>query len=222
MIPANALAAVTSEELSSAATLYGSLKQLRLRMSNADENVLDRAFETHVQNVLDKLENRLPSFENPRVKAVEVAMARHGIFDASFQQAIQLCQHSKQYDEIYSHLNLSLNPSPLSFEIYIIVSPVLGDNLKELRAAHSRILAEMQRSVLEQVKDTKRVEADLASALETTSHLENEVEKLKNVVDLLDKVCVVLVCFIRLVLVVCFAESLFFLSIFFLCFFSSL
>ena len=94
MIPANALAAVTPEELSGAATLYGSLKQLRIRLTNAEEATLDRQFEAHVQNVLEKLENRLPSIENSRLKSMEICMARHGLFDASFQQCIVLGQSS--------------------------------------------------------------------------------------------------------------------------------
>lgn len=95
MIPAKALAAVTPDELSNSATLYGALKQLRLRLTNADEAALDRAFEMHVQTVLEKLESRLPSLEASTLRTVEVSMARHGLFDASFQQAIVLCQSSK-------------------------------------------------------------------------------------------------------------------------------
>ena len=96
MIPARALSAVTPEELSKAATLFGTLKQLRLRLTNADEAVLDRAFETHVQGVLDKLENRLPALEDTQLQFVEIVMARHGLFDAAFQQAILLCQNSEE------------------------------------------------------------------------------------------------------------------------------
>lgn len=95
MIPAAALAAVTTTELSTAATLYGSLKQLRVRMMNADSESLDKSFELHVQNVMEKLDSRLPSQHNERLKFCEVAMARHGIYDASFQQVILLCQNSK-------------------------------------------------------------------------------------------------------------------------------
>jgi hypothetical protein len=95
MIPAAALAAVTTEELSTAATLYGSLKQLRLRMTNADEAALDQSFELHIQNVLEKLDSRLPLQENNYLKISEISMARHGIYDASFQQAILLCHSSK-------------------------------------------------------------------------------------------------------------------------------
>lgn len=93
MIPAKALAAVAPEELAKAAALFGTLKQLRLRLTSADEAALDRAFETHVQGVLDKLESRLPSLDDSHLHTVEVVMARHGLFDAAFQQAILLCQN---------------------------------------------------------------------------------------------------------------------------------
>jgi hypothetical protein len=95
MIPASALAAVGTDELASAATLYGALKQLRLRMTTADEGALDRSFEQHVQNVFEKLDSRLPAQPNAHIRASEITMARHGIYDASFQQAILLCQNSK-------------------------------------------------------------------------------------------------------------------------------
>jgi hypothetical protein len=100
-IPQKALDAVTTEELSKAATLFGNVKVLRLRLTNADETILDRAFENHIQGVLDKLELRLPSLTDELLRSVEITMARHGIFDAAFQQAILLCQNSKNNIYIY-------------------------------------------------------------------------------------------------------------------------
>ena len=98
MISAVALEAVTQSELSRAAAVFGTLKQLRIKLKNADEGVLDRAFEVHVQRVLDKLESRLPSLTDGKLREVEITMAKHGLYDAAFQQVIILCQGSKCFD----------------------------------------------------------------------------------------------------------------------------
>lgn len=103
----NAIEAVTPIELSKAAALFGTMKQLRIQLKSADENTLDRAFEQHVQSVLEKLDQRLPALQlqnqqqnlddhqSKQLLAVEVIMARHGLFDAAFQQVAMLCQTSK-------------------------------------------------------------------------------------------------------------------------------
>lgn len=95
MISALALEAVTQNELTKAAAVFGTLKQLRIKLKNVDEGVLDRAFEVHVQRVLDKLESRLPALSDSHLKEVEITMAKHGLYDAAFQQVIILCQGSK-------------------------------------------------------------------------------------------------------------------------------
>jgi hypothetical protein len=105
----NAIDAVTPAELSRAAALFGTMKQLRIQLKSADENSLDRAFEAHVHSVLERLDERLPTLmqqnqenqlsENQasQLMSVEVIMARHGLYDAAFQQVVMLCQTSKQY-----------------------------------------------------------------------------------------------------------------------------
>jgi hypothetical protein len=95
MIPALALEAVTPLELSKASALFGTLKQLRIKLKNVDDGILDRAFEIHVQGVLEKLEARLPTLVDSQMKNVEVIMAKHGLYDAAFQQVIILCSSSK-------------------------------------------------------------------------------------------------------------------------------
>jgi hypothetical protein len=104
----NSIEAITPAELSRAAAVFGTMKQLRLQHGTADEAALDKAFEVHVQSVLEKLDNRLPTilqhgneeeFENSeqsqQLLNVEVIMAKHGLYDAAFQQVVMLCQTSK-------------------------------------------------------------------------------------------------------------------------------
>lgn len=95
MMSGAALEAVTAHELSRASSLFGTLKQLRLKLKNADEAALDRAFESHVQGVLDKLDSRLPGLDDKPLRTVEITMAKHGLYDAAFQQVILLCQNSR-------------------------------------------------------------------------------------------------------------------------------
>jgi putative NIF3 family GTP cyclohydrolase 1 type 2 len=82
-------------EVSRAANLFETLKQLRIKLKNGDEAVLERAFEFHVQGVLDKLDARLQSIHEPQQQNVELIMARHGLYDAAFQQVALLCHSSK-------------------------------------------------------------------------------------------------------------------------------
>jgi hypothetical protein len=103
----NAIDAVSPAEISRAAAMFGTMKQLRIQLKSANEESLDRAFESHVHSILEKLEERLPSLlqQNQdqslsetlrsQLLAVEVVMARHGLYDATFQQVVMLCQTSK-------------------------------------------------------------------------------------------------------------------------------
>ena len=60
-----------------------------------DEKVLEKAYHIHVQNVVEKLESRLNSLEYEPLKQVEITMARHGLYDAVFQQVVLLCSTSE-------------------------------------------------------------------------------------------------------------------------------
>lgn len=160
MIPARALEAVTPQELSSAASLFGSVKQLRLRLTNADELTLDRNFESHVQTVLEKLENRLSVLEKSRLYKAEVAMARHGLFDASFQQAIVLCQS---------------------------ISPALGECLKDLRSAHSRILVDVQQTLADSINDTLIVEREIKAVEDKLAQSDTDCHNLGQLLEELNK-----------------------------------
>lgn len=92
--------------------MFGTMKQLRIQLKSADEESLDRAFESHVNSVLQKLDERLPSLaeqnedqgvsenQSRQTMAVEVIMARHGLYDAAFQQVVMLSQTSKRIPEV--------------------------------------------------------------------------------------------------------------------------
>lgn len=91
------LEALSPTEIAKAATLFDNLKQLRIKLKNGDENVLERAFEFHVQGVLDKLDARLSNLNELPLQRVEIILARHGLYDAAFQQVVLLCQSSKYF-----------------------------------------------------------------------------------------------------------------------------
>lgn len=124
----NAVDAITTTELSRAAALFGTMKQLRIQLKSADEATLDRAFEQHVQTVLEKLDERLPSLvqqneehslsdsQTRQLLAVEVIMARHGLYDAAFQQVVMLCQTSKNFT-LHRNYDLVLNAFHFAFRI---------------------------------------------------------------------------------------------------------
>jgi len=151
---------VSPEELTAAASLFGKLKVLRLRLTQVDEASLDRAFEKHVQSVLDKLDGRLSSLgEGELQRQSEMIMAKHGLMDASFQQVILLCQG---------------------------ISPALGDVLKELRVAHSGYLTELQHCVGKFTLEAAAHSAAQSAQKEKEAVLQNECSSLLNTISLLD------------------------------------
>jgi len=161
MLPSPAaVEAVTHEELTRAAELFDVIKQLRLRLTAINEEVLDRAFETHITGVLDKLEKRLDSLQDPLGRRVEVIMAKHGLCDAAFQQIILLCQG---------------------------ISPALGDVLKQLRGMHSEFFSELQQVsdnfVIEM--DEQRQYCDETKA--EMENIEQECQQLMETINILDK-----------------------------------
>lgn len=87
--------ALNPSEIAKAAAIFDNLKQLRIKLKNGDEAVLERAFEDHVQKLLENLEVRLQQFMDPQQQVVEVILARHGLYDAAFQQVMMLSQASK-------------------------------------------------------------------------------------------------------------------------------
>lgn len=94
------------EEIAKAAAVFDNLKHLRIKLKTGDEAVLERAFELHVQTVLEKLSSRLKQFSEPQQQRVEVILARHGLYDAAFQQVALLCHSSK-----HPYIVVSIHPS---------------------------------------------------------------------------------------------------------------
>lgn len=159
-IPTHALQALGKEELTKAAKLFGTLKALRLRLLDTDELSLDRSFQTHTTAVLEKLNHRLLLLGeiNPS-RRIEIIMAKHGLYDAAFQQVIVLNQN---------------------------VSPLLGESLQELRSVHLQFLSEFQSCIGDYMNamNTQRKEVALDKA--STDVLKDECTQLLESVRLLD------------------------------------
>lgn len=164
-LPVDALAAVTPAEVTRAADMFNTVKQLRMRISNVNDTALDKAFESHVFKVLEKLDSRLPAISDDRAKQVELVMTRHGLCDAAFQQLILLGQS---------------------------ISPELGYLLKEIRTAHSSFLAEIQDITQEIVSHIDNLTHELNESKTNCECRENEVIELTEVINTLDKVKIVL------------------------------
>ena len=154
MIPSNAFSAITPTEITKASNLFDKLKDLRGRHSNVDVDDLHVAFEAHVRGVLEKLESRMPLFsQNDLLKQAEVSMAIHGLYDASFQQAILMC---------------------------LDISPALGSSLKELRLAQASLMNDLQQVVTKYVKENAILKADLDETVSRNANFERELEDLKS------------------------------------------
>ena len=159
-VPALALKAVGKEELAKAATLFGTLKSLRLRITDTDEATLDRAFQQHTTSVLEKLDARLAILgADNQLRRVEIIMAKHGLYDAAFQQVVVL-NHN--------------------------VSPLLGDSLKELRGTHLGLLGEFQQCIGDYIQDRHNGKKEAALLRSTNMALKDECAQLLESVRLLD------------------------------------
>ena len=167
MLPTHILAAVTPEELTRAASVFSSLKQLRLRLTpDIEEAKLDNAFEAHVTGVLGRLDSRLVSLnDNDDIKKIEIIMARHGLYDAAFQQAILLGT---------------------------AISPALGDALKDIRFIHSGFLAEMHKVGQDMHEQLQLANETIQSARNEINIVESECNKVMKACDLLDQVWLIL------------------------------
>jgi hypothetical protein len=90
--PSIALEAINPAEIAKAAALFDNIKQIRVTTNLGSESLLERAFELHVQGILTKLEDKLLQSQTPHEQAVQIILARNGLYDASFQQIIKFCQ----------------------------------------------------------------------------------------------------------------------------------
>ena len=119
-----------------------------MKLTDIKEEVLDAAFESHVFAVMDKLDERLssPALANEYTKVAEVTLARHGLFDASFLQAITLCQS---------------------------IAPVLGDAVKELRLINFSFLMQMQESLLKAAASEQALQQEAFGLQDQVADLES-------------------------------------------------
>eukprot|EP01031_Cornospumella_fuschlensis_P044411 gene44411-54312_t len=148
-----AFESLNPSEVAKAANLFDTLKQLRLKLKNGDQQVLERAFELHVQGVLEKLDSRLPTLKDAHEHAVELIMARHGLYDSSFQQVVLLCQS---------------------------ISPALGESVRELRQIHANFLADFQHVLSAVRADQAAAHALVAQRDQEAEQLQAEIRGLKD------------------------------------------
>jgi hypothetical protein len=148
-------------DLQRAGALYGQVKDLRLRLTNVQEDALERAFDTHVAGVLERLDARLAGLQDPRLRRVEAVMANHGLVDASFQQLVLLAQ---------------------------TISPALGDIVKTIRAYHSSFLTDLQRTSGQFLEEMAQRDQEAVRLQAQMHNSEGEINKLMDVAELLDKV----------------------------------
>ena len=149
-------------ELERAALLFGQLRGLRLRLlENQDEKELDKNYQQHTRGVLERLEARLHLLgEQSPLRRVETVMARHGLYDAAFQQVVVM------------------NTG---------ISPILGDSLKELRSVQLGLLGEFQSILSDNMSSMQQLRKESALEKTATSVLKDECVQLLESVRLLDR-----------------------------------
>eukprot|EP01032_Pedospumella_encystans_P011294 gene11294-13139_t len=86
-------------------------------------------------------------------------MARHGLYDAAFQQVVMLCQ---------------------------TIAPGFGDSVRELRNVHSSLLTELQHSFCEVANDNVNLSNELTVLQNAASTMQNDVVSLQDTLQTLN------------------------------------
>ena len=141
---ANAVKAIGTVTIAKANAIFNAMKALRIRIMNVDERTVDDSYDVHVESLLDKLESRLISLsDSMHLQQAEVLMAKYGLYDATFQQIVLLSQS---------------------------ISPMLGENLRALRALQGALISEVQVIVSGFVKEEERLASEIHVLSSTSGH----------------------------------------------------
>lgn len=173
------------EDIEKASFLFDCLKKLRLKLKNGKEEILESAFETHVHSVFEKLETRLLHIQDTNQQKLEIILARHGLYDAAFKQVILLCECS----------NILHSPSSTLFLIIIfiyflncLVTPALGDCVKDLRGVHSSLLSEIRQISFNMFQEKQQLKDELNQEHQKSLDIQVNLEKLKDSIKRLNMV----------------------------------
>jgi len=146
-------------EISDLKLLFKSSLDIRAKLINVDEKEIIKSFNTHTENILHKLNNRVEQIHVKEVKNCEIVMAKYGLYDAVLQQIILSAQ---------------------------TLSPALGECVKTLRLIHGKLISEIQHSLNHLVQQSFKVNDDLNLAIndndkliETVKLLDVEAEEQK-------------------------------------------
>ena len=148
--------AIVQQDLESLAALFNTVKNLGGSQDAERERKMTQTFETHLQTVVKRLNDRLKTMKETAQRHAEILLAKHGLYDLCFQ-------------EIISHSGS--------------VNPQLQDSMRTICNVHSDLFQLLEgvlsATVAENVElqqDLERSEADSAQYLHSATVLEKEAE----------------------------------------------
>jgi Ca2+-binding EF-hand superfamily protein len=148
------------EDLESLAVLFNTVKSLGGVVDEERERKMANAFETHLQTVVKRLNDRLKTMTEKAERNAEILLAKHGLYDLCFQELIT---HSGGF-------------SPQMQDSLRTICDVHADLFQLLEGVLSATVAEN----VEMKQNFERSEAESAQLLQAATTLEREAEGHKN------------------------------------------
>lgn len=125
---------IPQDDIDNATKLFLSMKDLRMRLSNCDEESITKAFNSHTSTVIKKLTSRSEMLLDNSLKDAELIMAKYGLYDGVFQQIILVCTN---------------------------ISPVLAQTISELRKMQLSLLSDIQQKMNLLIKQHNQDKSDM-------------------------------------------------------------
>lgn len=143
---------LTKQDLAELQTLFSAVKNLRNNLSQEHSQHMTTAFEQHVQAVVLRLQERLKSITDSTQRQTEILMAKHGLYDMCFQEAM-----------VYSQT----------------IDPQLRDVLDQICGVHSTLFQQAEGLLTDAVVDRVQLQRDVEHAEGETNQLLEAAEKLE-------------------------------------------
>lgn len=154
-------------EITKATNLFAYLKHYRCSLTHESELMLEEAYERHIltitNNLEDKINNELLVLnENQLLIQAEVIMATYGLFDASMQQLITICDR---------HI------------------PEIANSINDIRDIHSHLLTQLYKLINESHKKMEDIDNKLRGYQQEMEELRRDKTQDTNKIKVLQRVC---------------------------------
>ena len=153
--------------------LFNMIKGLNGNIDAELDRKMTTGFESHLQNVVKRLNERLKSMKEPAQRHTEILLAKHGLYDLCFQELITYAGNTNQ--QLQDSLRKICNVHSDLFEhLESVLSTTVGENVELQRKLEQ---AESESTQLLQAATTLEKEAEEHRA--ETIELKEQMKKLQ-------------------------------------------